>query len=86
VDAARHGDAELIVSVPARFGVMAYGLAPRLIAFVVSSTNALLPTATDSAGDHSRTGWQSGSAWAPSPLTRLTEKAAARNNGLPGSG
>jgi len=85
VDAARHGDAELIVSLPAKLVVMAYGLAPGVIALAMSLTNALLPTATDDAGDRARTGWQSGSAWAPSMLTRLTERAAARNNELPGS-
>jgi NAD(P)-dependent dehydrogenase (short-subunit alcohol dehydrogenase family) len=85
VDAARHGDAELIVSLPARLVVMAYGVAPNLIAQAMGLTNALLPTATGDDGDRARTGWQSGSSWAPSLLTRLTERAAARNNELPAS-
>jgi hypothetical protein len=41
--------------------------------------------ATDDAGDRARTGSQSASAGAPSPLSRLTERAAARNDELPGS-
>jgi NAD(P)-dependent dehydrogenase (short-subunit alcohol dehydrogenase family) len=85
VGAARHGDAELIVGLPARFVVIAYGLAPGSAALAMSLTNTLLPTATDDAGDQARTGWQSGSTWAPSLLTRLTERAAARNNEVPGS-
>ena len=34
-------------------------------------------------GDQARSGWQSLSDWAPSRLTRLTERAAAQNNELP---
>ena len=39
----------------------------------------------DAEGDLARTGWQSPSRWAPSALTRLSDRATARNNELPES-
>jgi hypothetical protein len=44
----------------------------------------LLPGPTDAAGDTSRTGWQSRSKWAPSPLTRTGDRRVALNNELSG--
>jgi hypothetical protein len=44
--------------------------------------NQLLPPPTGEDGDRARSGWQSLSAWAPSRLTRLTERAAAEHNQL----
>jgi hypothetical protein len=45
--------------------------------------NRVLPAAVDGAGADAHSGWQSLSNWAPSRLTRLTDRAAARNNELP---
>jgi hypothetical protein len=45
--------------------------------------NRLLPARTDARGDQSHSGWQSASGWAPSRLTRLSERSAAENNELP---
>ena len=82
VDAARHGDAELVVSWPAKLAVLASALAPTAIAMTTEITNRLLPgRATD--GDRSHSGWQSSSSWAPSSLTRASERSAAENNELP---
>jgi hypothetical protein len=53
------------------------------MALAMDWANRLLPKATDESGDQARTGWQSSSRLAPSLLTRLTERAAARNNELP---
>jgi NAD(P)-dependent dehydrogenase (short-subunit alcohol dehydrogenase family) len=83
VDAAQAGDAELIVGMPAKLAVMAYGLAPGAVARAMNFAQTLLPAPTDSSGDQARSGWQSGSALAPSPLTRLTETAAQRHNEVP---
>ena len=83
VDACRHGDAELIVSWPAKLAVMAHAAMPESVALMMDWANRLLPSATDASGDRPRTGWQSSSEWAPSRLTRLTERAAAANNELP---
>jgi hypothetical protein len=43
----------------------------------------LLPRPLAGAGTEAHSGWQSLSDWAPSRLTRLTDRAAAENNELP---
>jgi len=83
VDAMRHGDAELVVSWPARFAVAAEALAPNTLAKAMTFVNRVLPSPTGILGNESHTGWQSGSRWAPSPLTRLMERSAAENNEVP---
>jgi NAD(P)-dependent dehydrogenase (short-subunit alcohol dehydrogenase family) len=83
VDAMRHGDAELVVSWPARLAVAAEALAPNTLAKAMTLVNRVLPAPTGMLGNESHTGWQSGSRWAPSPLTRLSERSAAENNEVP---
>ncbi|MGE0449494.1 MAG: SDR family NAD(P)-dependent oxidoreductase [Vicinamibacterales bacterium] len=84
LDAARYGDAELVITLPAKLAVVANALVPDLVAFAMSTANtAVLPDTDDEAGTEARSGWQSLSSWAPSRLTRLTERAATENNELP---
>jgi len=85
VNAARCADAELTVTWPAKLAVMANGVAPSAVALGMRLTNALLPRPAGEAGDQAHSGWQSLSPWAPSRLTRLTERAAVRNNQLSGA-
>jgi NAD(P)-dependent dehydrogenase (short-subunit alcohol dehydrogenase family) len=80
VDAMRYGDAESIVSWPARLAAAAEGVAPNTLARAMALVNRLLPSPTGRLGNESHSGWHSGSRWAPSPLTRLTERSAAENN------
>jgi NAD(P)-dependent dehydrogenase (short-subunit alcohol dehydrogenase family) len=82
VDALRHGDAERVVSWPARIAVFASALAPNAVAMATGLTNRVLPGVADD-GDRSHSGWQSASPWAPSVLTRSSERSAAENNELP---
>ena len=66
---------------------MAAALLPNLTARALQLVNRLLPSPVDSGGgegDEVRTGWQSGSRWAPSFLTRLADGAAVRNNEMSG--
>ena len=79
VDACRCGDAELVVGWPAKLAVIANAVAPSAVALGMRIVSALLPP-PGGIGDHSRSGWQSLSPWAPSRLTRLTEHAAVANN------
>jgi NAD(P)-dependent dehydrogenase (short-subunit alcohol dehydrogenase family) len=79
VDACRHGDAELVISWPAKLAAVANALVPEGVSLAMSFANQLLPGATDG-GDEAHSGWQSASPWAPSTLTHLTEKAASENN------
>jgi hypothetical protein len=83
VRAARRGYAELVVSWPARMAIMASAVMPNATAGVMSITNRFLPSPAKENGNERRPGWQSSTRWAPSVLTRLTEKAAAENNELP---
>jgi NAD(P)-dependent dehydrogenase (short-subunit alcohol dehydrogenase family) len=83
IDAMRHGDAELVVSWPARLAVAAEAIAPNTLARVMTLVNRVLPGPTGTLGNESHSGWHSGSRWAPSPLTRLSERSAAENNELP---
>jgi NAD(P)-dependent dehydrogenase (short-subunit alcohol dehydrogenase family) len=85
IDACRHGDAELVITLPAKLAVIAQAVMPEAVAAMMALANRLLlpePTADDS-GDRRHSGWQSMSEATPSRLTALTEKAAAENNQLP---
>jgi NAD(P)-dependent dehydrogenase (short-subunit alcohol dehydrogenase family) len=84
LDACRHGDAELVISWPAKLAIMANAIAPEAVAVAMNLANALiLPAPSSEAGLERHSGWQSDSTWAPSRLTRPTERAAAANNELP---
>jgi Spy/CpxP family protein refolding chaperone len=71
-----------VVGWPAKIAVVASALAPNAVAFAMRIANALQPQPTDASGDRARSGWQSLSAWAPSRLTRLTDRAAVDHNQL----
>lgn len=83
VNAMRHGRAELIVSWPARLAVVTEAVAPNVLAKMMALVNRMLPAPTGSFGNESHSGWHSGSRWAPSPLTRLSERSAVENNEVP---
>jgi NAD(P)-dependent dehydrogenase (short-subunit alcohol dehydrogenase family) len=83
VDAAKHGDAELIVGWPARLMVAAAGIAPNALAGVMALANRILPAPDEDFQQERRSGWQSASKWAPSVLTRMSEQPAIENNELP---
>ena len=82
-EAVRHGDAELVIGLPARLAVVATALAPNLVARIMETVTRLLPGADSQAGGERYAGWESQSRWAPSILTRLSDRAAAENNELP---
>jgi NAD(P)-dependent dehydrogenase (short-subunit alcohol dehydrogenase family) len=80
VNACRCGDAELVVSWPAKLAVIGAAVCPSAVAWGMKMANSVLPTPGDASGDRAHSGWQSLSPWAPSRLTRLTEQAALENN------
>jgi NAD(P)-dependent dehydrogenase (short-subunit alcohol dehydrogenase family) len=82
VAAAKRGDAELVITLPARFAIVARTLAPEMFADAMALTNTVLPSATGREGDTARPGRASESEWAPSTLTAPTYAAAERNNEL----
>jgi len=83
IDAMRHGDAELVVSWPAKLAAGAAAVMPNTMAAAMRVVSRLLPSRAEGKGDERHSGWQSSSRWAPSLLTRPSERAAAHNNEIP---
>ncbi|RPJ76130.1 MAG: SDR family NAD(P)-dependent oxidoreductase [Acidobacteria bacterium] len=83
VDACRHGDPELVTAPHARLAIIADAVFPSLMARSMAFMNWMLPAPGSGLGPEARSGWQSPSRWAPSVLTRLTERASAANNEVP---
>lgn len=79
VEACRHGQVERLLSLPAKVGVAIQGVAPNLLAEVVSIVARMLP-APGGIGEARRMGKDRESALSESVLTTLTDKAAERNN------
>ncbi len=79
IDACARGDAEVILSIPARLATIAHALFPDMTIDLLGLINRLLP-APGGIGQDVRTGKQSASKASPSWLTTLTEQAAQQNN------
>ena len=81
VEAARRGDAELVISAQAKLAVKMNALFPELTADAVALVNQLLP-GYGGVGTGKATGLQSTSAVAPSFITSAIDRAAVENNEL----
>jgi NAD(P)-dependent dehydrogenase (short-subunit alcohol dehydrogenase family) len=79
VEACRKGQAELVISVPAKIAVIFHGLFPGITAEMMGIVNRLLP-GPGGIGTKRAKGKESESPFAPSVLTSLSERAARRNN------
>ncbi|HKU76026.1 MAG TPA: SDR family oxidoreductase [Pyrinomonadaceae bacterium] len=79
VRACKRGQAELIISVPAKLAALFDALFPEMMSQVLGLANQLLPE-PGGVGAQSMKGRDSSSAWSPSWLTTLSEEAALRNN------
>ncbi|MDQ2998790.1 MAG: SDR family NAD(P)-dependent oxidoreductase, partial [Chloroflexota bacterium] len=84
VEACRHGDQQLVISIQAKLIALLTAVFPNISARALKLMNQMLPAPTGSSGDESKTGWESQSPLAPSLLTRLSDRAAEENNGLQG--
>ena len=83
VDAARHGDAEVVISAPARLAVLLNGISPAFMASALTAGAKVLPAEDDKAGGEARSGWQSVSDAVPSAVTTLADRATLENNEVP---
>ncbi|HJQ82341.1 MAG TPA: SDR family oxidoreductase [Lacipirellulaceae bacterium] len=81
IDACRYGRAELTLSLPAKLGVLIDAVAPELTADLSALAARVLPP-PGGVGRAAVEGCQSTSAWSPSLLTTLNERAAEENNQL----
>jgi NAD(P)-dependent dehydrogenase (short-subunit alcohol dehydrogenase family) len=76
VAAARRGRPELTITLPARCLIVAQALMPNALARVLQLVNWLLPKTRAGRDAVTQKGYQSQSAWAPSLLTILADRAA----------
>lgn len=81
VRACKRGQAELVISIPAKIAVLFDSLFPETMSQILGVANQFLPGA-GGVETELRKGRESSSAWSPSWLTTLNERAAARNNEL----
>jgi short-subunit dehydrogenase len=81
LSAAKRGDAEIVLSIPAKLAVKVDALFPELTARVLSLTSQVLPAAGGIGSDRAL-GSESHSRVSPSWLTALGQSAARRNNEL----
>ena len=79
VRACKRGQAELLISVPAKIAATFDALFPEMMSHMLGLANQLLP-APGGVGTQNVKGRQSASSWSPSWLTTLSEEAALRNN------
>ena len=79
VRACKRGQAELIISIPAKIAVLFESLFPEAMSQILAAVNQVLPGA-GGVGTETKKGRESTSAWSPSWLTLLSEEAAVRNN------
>jgi NAD(P)-dependent dehydrogenase (short-subunit alcohol dehydrogenase family) len=80
LNAARHGDARLVISMQAKIAVTLNELMPEISAQGAALMNRLLPGVSLLQDKESFSGCESNSKWAPSALTRLSDEAAIENN------
>ena len=81
MDAARHGDASLIITPQAKAAIALEGIAPGIVARANAFANRwLLPRPAGPEGDTERHGFESRPDWLPRAATALTDRAAVRNN------
>jgi hypothetical protein len=81
VGACVHGEAEVILGLPAKVAARIYALAPGLSAEILAAANRLLP-APGSDGDEIRKGYESETEFTQSWITGLTRAAERENNQL----
>ena len=79
VDACARGDAEVVLSMPAKIAALIHGLFPDLTMDILGVINRFLP-APGGIGTDVRTGKQSQSKASPNWATALNERAAQENN------
>jgi NAD(P)-dependent dehydrogenase (short-subunit alcohol dehydrogenase family) len=79
VNACLRGDAEVVLSLPAKAAIKFHGLFPGITTDLLGLMNVLLPP-PGGIGSDVRTGKQSSSSASPSWITTLNEQAAQENN------
>lgn len=79
IEALEYGESEVTLSLTGKIATLVQGLAPRWISLLMSVTNKILPDAA-TGNYQSRKGWEAESRLSRGPVSKLTDRAAARNN------
>jgi NAD(P)-dependent dehydrogenase (short-subunit alcohol dehydrogenase family) len=82
LNACRHGDAELVITLQAKLAIIARTIAPELFSDAMSFVHRLLPRPVGAEGDVAEPGRSAGSDWAPSLILAPMYAAAKKNNEL----
>jgi hypothetical protein len=77
-----YGEAELVITIQAKFAILARTMAPELFGDAMALMNRLLPRAAGAEGDTPQPGRVCGLASASSKTLTLMYAAAQRNNEL----
>jgi short-subunit dehydrogenase len=77
--ACQHGEREVLLRNPTNLGIALQAMLPGATQKALTLVDRLLP-AMGGIGERAAKGYESESAWSPSVLTTLTERAAERNN------
>jgi short-subunit dehydrogenase len=85
VEACRYGEAEIVLSLPAKIGSVIHGMAPGLVTDALAWVDRLLP-APGGVGTGAVEGRNSRPEWLPHWMTTLTDQAARSNNELSPNG
>jgi short-subunit dehydrogenase len=80
VEACRNKAETIVLTPAARAAAISHGVTPGIINRSMRVMNNLLPGMNSSSAMTPRSGWESRSAWSPSPLTRLADRVVERNN------
>jgi NAD(P)-dependent dehydrogenase (short-subunit alcohol dehydrogenase family) len=80
IDGCRYGDAEVILSIPAKVATAFHGVFPGLTSVLLSGINKILPDSAGEGAMEKRKGYESESALSQSFLTDPNKKAAEDNN------
>jgi NAD(P)-dependent dehydrogenase (short-subunit alcohol dehydrogenase family) len=82
LDAVRNRRPELTITFAARLAALAQALLPNVTADLMKLTARLLPRMSVESKNKTYTGWESGSFFSPSFLTRIADRATELYNGL----
>jgi NAD(P)-dependent dehydrogenase (short-subunit alcohol dehydrogenase family) len=80
--ACRRGDAELVITIPAKLAILARTVAPEVFARAMSAINRMLPEVAGAEGNRTEDGRTAGAGRESSKILAPTYAAAQRNNEL----
>ena len=80
--ASRRGDAELVITIPAKLAILARTVAPEVFARAMSAVNRMLPEVAGAEGNRTEDGRTAGAGRESSKILAPTYAAAQRNNEL----